>query len=104
MYVNRTTGWVGVMVAVAMAGGSSAWAQATNIGPGRVFCSSATTCELDIGSPASLRYKIDPAALPAADKDRLTKHCSPKGTPCIATVTGEEVKSVVKATAIKFYN
>ena len=87
---------------------ATAWAQArpaaTNVGPGRIICRTATSCELDIGTPVSLRYKIDPAALPAADKDRLTKQCTANGTPCVATVTGTETKAGVKAASIKFYN
>ena len=88
-------------------GGSAAWAQAqpaaTNVGPGRITCGNAKSCELTIGSPVSLRYKVDPAALAANDKDRLTK-CTTKGSPCIATVTGTEDKSGVTASAIKFFN
>lgn len=76
----------------------------TNVGPGRIICRSATSCELDIGAPASLKYKIDPAALAAADKDRLTKQCTAKGTPCVATVTGTETPTGVKASSIKFHN
>jgi hypothetical protein len=53
---------------------------------------------------ATLKYKIDPSALPAADKDRLTKQCIAKGTPCVVTVTGSETKAGVKAASIKFYN
>lgn len=88
--------------------GTSAWAQAqpaaTNVGPGRIICRGATACELDIGTPASLKYRIDPSALAAADKERLIKQCTAKGTPCVATVTGMETKTGVKATSIKFYN
>jgi len=63
---------------------------ATSVGPGKVFCHSATACELDIGTSVSLKYKIDPAALPAADGDRLTKQCKVTDTPCVATVTATE--------------
>jgi len=87
---------------------ATAWAQSqpstTSVGPGRITCRSATSCELDIGTPPSLRYKIDPSALAAADKDRLVKSCTAKGTPCIATVTGTDNKTIVKAASIKFYN
>jgi hypothetical protein len=76
----------------------------TSVGPGRIICRSATSCELDIGTPPSLKYRIDPSALGEADKERLTKQCTAKGTPCIATVTGSETKGVVKAASIKFYN
>ena len=76
----------------------------TSVGPGRVFCRSATACELDIGTPASLKYKIDPDALAAADKERLTRKCTPTATACIATVTGTATNSGVKAASIKFYN
>ena len=105
---RKTARWFGAMAVLTACGGANAWAQAqpapTNVGPGRVICRSATACDLEIGTPASLRYKIDPAALAAADKDRLTKQCTPKATPCVATVTGTETKTVVKAASIKFYN
>ncbi|MEJ0017158.1 MAG: hypothetical protein WDN25_11455 [Acetobacteraceae bacterium] len=90
------------------ASGSAAWAQAqpaaTSVGPGRIVCRSAKSCDMEIGSPVSLKYKIDYAALGDADKDRLTKQCTAKGAPCIATVTGVEGKAGVKAASIKFYN
>jgi hypothetical protein len=95
-------------VLMASMGLSYAWAQTTpattSVGPGRVFCRSATACELDIGTPASLKYKIDPGALAAADKERLTKTCTLKATACIATVTGTQTNGGVKAVSIKFYN
>ena len=84
--------------------GAQAQPAASSVGPGKVFCRSATACELDIGTPVSLKYKIDPAALPTEDKDRLTKQCKLTGTPCIATVTGTESAAGVKAASIKFYN
>ena len=96
-----------VAAAVLLALGGSGWAQpaaTTDVGPGRIFCRSATACELDIGTPASLKYKIDPSALEGADKDRLVKSCTVKGAPCVATVTGTDMKTVIKATKIKFYN
>ena len=100
--------WFGVILVVAVAGATTGWAQAptaaTNVGPGRITCRNATSCELDIGTPASLKYRIDPAALAAADKDRLIKRCTAKATPCVATVTGIETKTGVKADSIKFYN
>jgi hypothetical protein len=88
------------------AGSLPAWAQpsATSVGPGRITCRGATACELDIGTPPSLKYKIDPSGLAAADKDRLARQCTAKGAPCIATVTGSETHSGVKAASIKFYN
>jgi len=99
------------IVAIALllaAGGGTVWAQAqqatTDAGPGRIFCRSATACELDIGTPASLKYKIDPSALAGADKERLVKSCTVKAAPCIATVTGTDAKAGIKATKIKFYN
>jgi hypothetical protein len=76
----------------------------TDVGPGRITCRSATSCELDIGIPVSLRYTIDPSALADADKDRLVKSCTTKAAPCVATVTGTDTKTVIKATKIKFYN
>jgi hypothetical protein len=97
---------LGFMVAMgcAMTGPVLAQPATTSVGPGRVTCRSATSCELDIGTPPSLKYKIDPSALAAADKDRLTKQCTPKATACVATVTGTETKSGVQAASIKFYN
>ena len=98
----------GLTLALATLSATSAWAQAqpasTSVGPGRVTCKSATSCELDIGTPASLKYRVDPAALTGADKDRLTQQCTAKAAPCIATVTGTEIKGGVKAASIKFYN
>ena len=98
---------LGAMVGIA-AGSGSALAQApaavASYGPGRIVCRSVTSCELGIGTPASLRYAIDASALPDADKSRLTKECTAKGAPCVATVTGTETKDLVKATSIKFYN
>jgi hypothetical protein len=79
-------------------------AAAASYGPGRITCRSATSCELGIGSPASLKYRVDPSALPEADKSRLTKQCTARGTPCVATITGAEIKNVVKAASIRFYN
>jgi hypothetical protein len=76
----------------------------TSAGPGRIFCRSSTSCELDIGTPASLKYNIDPSALAAGDKDRLIKQCTPKAAPCVATVTGTDPGTIVKAATIKFYN
>jgi hypothetical protein len=105
-----TVKWFGVMVLVAVAGDTTGWAQAptaaTNVGPGRIICRNATSCELDIGTPASLKYRIDPAALATADQDRLIERCTAKGTPCVATVTGTgtETSTGVKADSIKFYN
>jgi hypothetical protein len=76
----------------------------TSVGPGRIICRGATSCELGIGTPASIRFKIDPTALEAADKDRLTKQCTAKGAPCIVTLTGAETATGIKAASIKFYN
>ena len=87
---------------------TATWAQSqtstTSVGPGRITCRSVTACELDIGTPPSLRYKVDPSALPASDKDRLVKSCTAKGAPCIATVNGTDSNTVIKAANIKFYN
>jgi hypothetical protein len=103
--MSRTAAWLAAIVVGTI---GVAWAQtqpaATSVGPGRITCHGATNCELGIGSPVSLRYKIDPSALAAADKDRLTKQCTAKAPPCVVTVTGTETPSVVKAASIKFYN
>lgn len=108
MYTSVVARSLGLSIALATLAAASAWAQAqpasTNVGPGRIICRSATACELEIGTPPSLKYRIDPTALSDADKDRLTKQCTAKAPPCIATVTGTESKSVVKAVSIKFYN
>ncbi len=100
--------WFWVMVVVAIVGATTVWAQAptaaTNVGAGRIICRNATSCELDIGTPASLKYPIDPGALAAADKDRLVKRCTAKAKACVAMVTGTETKAGVKADSIKFYN
>jgi hypothetical protein len=106
MNTFRSAAWCGLVAMVA--GSTSALAQpptaAASYGPGRITCHSATSCELGIGTPASLKYRVDPSALPEADKSRLTKQCTAKGTPCIATVTGTEARNVVKAAGIKFHN
>ena len=101
----RAAGLFGVIAALAIGTGVAALAQpaSTSVGPGRIICRSASSCELGIGTPASLKYQIDPSALQPADKDRL-KQCTAKGTPCVATVTGSETKTGVKAASIKFYN
>lgn len=105
MNVLRRNSIVAVMLLTGL-GCATALAQptTTDAGPGRIFCRSATACELDIGTPASLKYKIDPSGLASADKDRLVKSCTVKAAPCIATVTGTDAKTVIKATKIKFYN
>jgi hypothetical protein len=88
--------------------GTTAWAQAqpvqTSAGPGRITCTAITKCDLGIGTPPSIRYKIDASALPDADKTRLTKQCTAKAAPCIATVDGTDTGAVIKAAKIKFYN
>lgn len=108
MYTSVLARLFGLSLAVAALSSPSAWAQAqpasSSVGPGRITCRSATSCELDIGTPPSLKYRIDPSALGDADKQRLTKQCTAKATPCIATVTGSEAKGIVKAASIKFYN
>jgi hypothetical protein len=97
-----------VSLVVTLLASATAWAQAqpstTSVGPGRITCRSATSCELDIGTPPSLRYKIDPSALAASDKDRLVKSCTAKAAPCVATVNGTDDKTIIKAAGIKFYN
>jgi hypothetical protein len=99
--------WLGVTVVVPGVRATTGWAQAptaaTNVGPGRIIRRNATSCELDIAIPASLKYRIDPAALATADQDRLIKRWATKGTPCVATVTGTETSAGVKADSIKFY-
>lgn len=80
---------------------------AVSAGPGKITCKSATTCQVRIGDPASIKYQIDITALPAEDKDRLGKQCKAAGkTPCVVTVTGTEMGDPlkVKAAAIKWYN
>jgi len=96
--------WLAIVFVMAATARAQAQPAATSVGPGKVFCRSTTACELDIGTPVSLKYKIDPTALPVADKERLTKQCKVTGTPCVATVTGTETKAGVKAAGIKFYN
>jgi hypothetical protein len=108
MKVFRFATQCSVLMGVAMLSGTAAWAQAqpapTSAGPGRITCTTAASCELGVGSPASIRYKIDASALPDADKTRLVKQCTAKLPPCVATVDGTETKAVIKASKIKFYN
>ncbi len=98
----------GVLAGVMALSASAAWAQSapapTSAGPGRVICKSATSCTLGVGTPPSISYRIDASALPDADKDRLVKQCTAKATPCVATVTGADTGTVIKAASIKFYN
>jgi hypothetical protein len=98
-----------VLTTLAVLCGNAAWAQgtppaATSAGPGRITCTSAKSCVLGVGTPVSISYKIDASDLPDADKTRLVKQCTAKASPCVATVTGNETKSVIKAATIKFYN
>src|SRR5579872_5435891 len=97
----------GAVAAMAVLSGPAAWAQAqpaqTSAGPGRITCSAITKCDLGVGTPPSIRYKIDASALPDADKTRLAK-CTAKAPPCIATVDGADTKPAIKAAKIKFYN
>ena len=85
-----------------------AWAQGqpapTSVGPGRIICLSISSCELGVGIPPSIRYDVDIAAVPDADKDRLVKQCTADAAPCVATVTGAETDTGIKAASIKFYN
>ena len=108
MSVFRLAGRNGVLIGAGMLCATAAWAQnppaTTSAGPGRIICRSATSCDLGIGTPPSISYKIDASALPAADKDRLVKQCTAKAAPCVATVTGADSKTGVKAATIKFYN
>jgi hypothetical protein len=97
-----------VLAGVACLWAGVGWAQGqpapASAGPGRITCRSATSCELGVGIPPSIRYRIDIASLPSVDKDRLVKQCTAKAAPCVATVTGAEVKGGIKAANIKFYN
>jgi len=87
----------------------SAWAAepgpATSAGPGRIICKAVSFCQLGIGVPAHLRYRIDGSALPDVDKARL-KHCSVNATPCVVAVSGTEMGDLmkVKAAKITWYN
>lgn len=97
------------LVAAASVVALPAWAAngpATSAGPGRILCSSASKCELSIGTSSAMRYHIDIAALPQADKQRLVQHCKPRQKACVATVDGTEMGDPlkVKAEKIKFYN
>ena len=87
---------------------ASGWAQTagTSAGPGRIVCDAKAACDLDIGTPPKLRYRVDASGLPETDKARLTKDCTAKGKPCIATVQGSEGKDPmqVKAAKITWYN
>jgi hypothetical protein len=98
----------GVVAGAAVLWTTAAWAQAqpapTSAGPGRIICRAATTCELGIGTPPSIRYRVDASALPDSDKARLVKQCTPKAAPCVATVNGAETKAGIRAASIKFYN
>jgi hypothetical protein len=105
MNMPKTVLWSAMIIAVAVGSGAQGQPAPTTIGPGRVVCRSATSCELEIGTPPSIRYQIDPSALAAADKERLTKQCTPKAAACVASATGTETKGGgMKLATIKFYN
>jgi hypothetical protein len=79
----------------------------TSAGPGRITCKSAAVCVVGIGDPATIKYQVDTAALPEADKDRLSKQCKPNGkNPCVVTIVGTENGDPlkVKAAKITWYN
>ena len=61
MDVFSAAKWFGSWSSWRLSGATTVWAQAptaaTNVGPGRIICRNATSCELDIGTPASLRYR-----------------------------------------------
>jgi hypothetical protein len=80
-------------------------ALATSAGPGRIICKATSFCELGIGVPAHLRYRVDGSALPDADKARL-KQCTVSAKPCVVTVNGTEMGDAmkVKAAKITWYN
>jgi hypothetical protein len=98
--------WVLAGVAVLCATAVSARGQPapTSAGPGRIICPSITSCELGVGIPPSISYDVDASAVPDADKDRLVKQCTADAAPCVATVTGAETDTGIKAASIKFYN
>ena len=76
-------------------------------GPGRIICKSAPTCVVGIGTPATLKFLVNVEALPAEDKDRLTRQCKPTGKAmCIVTVQGTEMGDPmkIKATKITWHN
>ena len=80
---------------------------ATSVGPGRIICKSAAACELRLGAPAKLKYRINATALSDADKARLIATCTAKAkTPCLVTVQGTEMGDAVKIKAAKitFHN
>jgi hypothetical protein len=107
MNISRLSVRTAMLIGLTALCGSATWAQSpaatTSAGPGRIICGSATSCDLGVGTPPSIRYKIDPSSLPDADKTRL-KQCTAKAAPCVATATGSETKTGIKAASIKFYN
>jgi hypothetical protein len=97
-----------VLAGVAALWAANGWAQAqpapTSAGPGRIICRTIANCELGVGIPPSIRYDVDASDVPDADKDRLVKQCTANAAPCVATVTGTETDTGIKAASIKFYN
>ncbi len=98
--------WMLAGVAALWVTGASAQGQPapTSAGPGRIICRTITSCELGVGIPPSIRYDVDASAVPDADRDRLLKQCTADAAPCVATVTGAETDTGIKAASIKFYN
>jgi hypothetical protein len=100
---------IGILAFIGIVAAFPALAQTpstTPVGPGRITCRGAGNCELTIGTPPSMRYKIDAASLPDNDKQRLVSACKPSDKPCIATVQASDVgaNKPMKAASIKFYN
>ncbi len=83
---------------------SARWSALWQAAQATAATSYGASCELGIGTPATLRYRIDPSACRMPTKNRLTKQRAAKGTSCAATVTGTEVKNLVKAPSIRFCN
>jgi hypothetical protein len=102
--------WSGAAIALCFAGAAAhaqSPAPSASAGPGRITCKTAAICQLGIGDPAKIKYRIDIEALPAEDKARLGKQCAPNGkTPCVVTVQGSEMGDAlkVKAAKITWYN
>jgi hypothetical protein len=101
---------IGISCALILAA-TLAWSQqpgpSASAGPGRITCKTAILCEVGIGTPVSMKFQVNVADLPDADKDRLSKQCKPNGkTPCIVTVQGTEMGDPmkVKAAKITWYN
>lgn len=79
---------------------------AASAGPGVMTCRASGPCNLGIGTPPKLIYKVDLSTLPDADKTRSKDCKAGRAKPCIVGVHGNEMGDPLKLKAdkITWYN